>query len=300
MTLRIQEILECKKAKNQPVFSFEFFPPKEENGWLRLKQTITSLQSLRPDFCSVTYGAGGSTRQHTLELVSKIYADTHIVPMMHLTCLGSTVEQLREILKQAKFNGIENVLALRGDAPKQQTNVESPFSAQTSFRYASELVALVHDEFKLCTGAACYPEGHPETREPRLNIEHTRQKVLAGAEFLITQLFFDPALYFDFVARLRSAGIYTPVLPGIMPMTNLAQISRFTDMCGASIPQILKDQLLAVDDDPQATLQLGIAYATHQCVRLLEGGAPGIHFYTLNRSVSTRAILAALRASNWA
>jgi methylenetetrahydrofolate reductase (NADPH) len=156
---------------------------------------------------------------------------------------------------------------------------------------------LVRDEFGLCAGGACYPEGHVENRDREANILHTRLKVLAGAEFLITQLIFDPSIYFDFVAKLRTAGVYTPVLPGIMPITDVQQIERVTTMCGASIPDSLRSQLEAARDDANATLQLGIAYATHQCSRLLSGGAPGIHFYTLNRSPSTRAILAALRAS---
>lgn len=292
--MRISDILTNAKAKNRPVFSFEFFPPKSEDAAANLQTTIKSLSALHPDFCSVTYGAGGSTRRLTLDVVTRLKDESSIVPMAHLTCVDATKDDLRGVLAELKAKGIENVLALRGDPPKGSTTF---VSTKDGFKYGHELATLVRDEFKLCVGGAVYPEGHPENREPEINAEHTRLKVHAGAEFLITQLFFDTRAYFDFVARLRSKGVYVPVLAGIMPITDLGQADRFTKLCGATIPPLLRAQLEAAKDDPIATRELGIAFATHQCVRLLEGGAPGIHFYTLNRSASTRAILAALRAS---
>ncbi|MCC6810586.1 MAG: methylenetetrahydrofolate reductase [NAD(P)H] [Deltaproteobacteria bacterium] len=292
--MRISQILTQAKARNRPVFSFEFFPPKTEEAAHNLSETIKSLRSLHPDFCSVTYGAGGSTRRLTLDVVTKLKDEAGVVPMAHLTCVDATKDDLRGVLTELKDKGIENVLALRGDPPKGSTTFSS---TRGGFQYGHELASLVRDEFALCVGGAIYPEGHVENRDLDMNAEHARLKVHAGCEFLITQLFFDPTRYFDFVAKLRSRGVYVPVLAGIMPITDLGQVDRFTKLCGASIPQTLRTQLEYAQGDPIATRELGIAYATHQCVRLLEGGAPGIHFYTLNRSASTRAILSALRAS---
>ncbi len=291
---RISDLLENASRERRPIFSFEFFPPKNEAGSLALQNSIAALGPLRPDFCSVTYGAGGANRQMTRTLVTTMQKNTGIVPMAHLTCVGASRAELRGVLEEFRQAGIENVLALRGDAPRGETAFVAP---PGGLRFASELMQMTKHEFGFCTGGACYPEGHPETRALDLNVQHTREKVLAGAEFLITQLFFDPKCYFDFVARLRSAGVYVPVIPGVMPITDLGQLQRFTALCGASIPERLKAQLLSASEDKAATLELGIAYATHLCGRLLEGGAPGIHFYTLNRSASTRAILAALRAT---
>lgn len=294
--MKISEILLQRKQQGRPVFSVEFFPPKNAEGKAKLHDTIDALHSLAPDFCSITYGAGGSMRELTLELVEELARENKITPMAHLTCVGSTEKDLREVVARIKGGGVQNLLALRGDPPagaKQFTGTEG------GYRYASDLMRLVRDEFGLCLGGAVYPEGHPENRDPDQNTAHTREKALSGAEFFITQLFFDPAMYFAFVAQLRAAGVYTPVIPGIMPITDVGQLERFVALCGASIPKLLADQLQAARHDPVATMQLGIAHATHQCVRLLEGGAPGIHFYTLNRSPSTRAILAALRA-RWA
>lgn len=291
--VRISEILNDARRQGRPVFSVEFFPPKNAEGKARLRDTIEALRSLRPDFCSITYGAGGSTRELTLELVIDLAQSQHITPMAHLTCVGATRDDLRHVLGRLQQGGVQNLLALRGDPPAGSL-VFSPTEGGLS--HAADLAQLARDEFSLCVGGAAHPEGHTETRDAELNAQHTRLKVLAGCEFLVSQLFFDPAVYFDFVARLRKLGVYVPVLPGIMPITDVAQLERFVALCGASIPTLLREQLEAARHDPVATMQLGIAYATHQCVRLLEGGAPGIHFYTLNRSPSTRAILSALRA----
>ncbi len=291
--MRIADIFAAAKKADRPVFSFEFFPPKNEDGVEGLSQTLHALGPLRPDFFSVTYGAGGSTRRLTIDLVSRLERESGVVPMAHLTCVNATKDELRDVLAELRDRGVQNVLALRGDPPR---GAPAFVATEGGFRYGHELAAFVRDDFGLCTGGACYPEGHPENRDVEQNAQHTRQKMLSGCEFFITQLFFEPKHYFDFVARLRHAGVYAPVMPGIMPITDYAQIDRFTKVCGATIPDLLRAQLEAAKDDPVATRELGIAYATHQCVRLLEGGAPGIHFYTLNRSASTRAILAALRA----
>jgi methylenetetrahydrofolate reductase (NADPH) len=293
--MRISHILAAAKQNNRPVFSFEFFPPRSEEAAGNLSATIKNLQSLSPDFCSVTYGAGGSTRRLTIDVVTRLKNESNIVPMAHLTCVDASKDELRSVLSEIKEKGIENVLALRGDPPKGSSGVFT--ATKGGFQYGHELASLVRDEFALCVGGAIYPEGHVENRDLDVQAEHARQKVLAGCEFLISQLFFDTKVYFDFVAKLRAKGVYVPVLAGIMPITDLHQVDRFTKMCGATIPQTLRAQLEIAQGDPIATRELGIAYATHQCVRLLEGGAPGIHFYTLNRSASTRAILSALRAS---
>jgi methylenetetrahydrofolate reductase (NADPH) len=291
--MRIGTLLNQAKTNGRPVFSFEFFPPKNAAGADTLKATIGSLLPLRPDFCSVTYGAGGSTRRLTIDVVTSLQQDSGVLPMAHLTCVSATRADLTSVLDELKHAGIENVLALRGDPPKGTTSF---IVTEGGFGHAHELAAMARDDFGLCVGGAVYPEGHVELRDIATNIQHAKQKVLAGCEFLITQLFFDPTVYFDFVARLRAAGVYVPVLAGVMPITDLGQVERFTQLCGASIPKNLYEQLDAARADPIATRELGIAYATQQCVRLLEGGAPGIHFYTLNRSASTRAILAALRS----
>lgn len=283
------------KARQRPVFSFEFFPPKNADAVTALEATIRALKPLAPDFCSVTYGAaGGSGRQLTLDIVARIQHEIGINAVAHLTCVDADRAELGRVLGQLRDRGVENVLALRGDPPRGTTGfTQTP----GGFRYAHELAAMARDEFGLCVGGAVYPEGHVEERDLALNVQYARQKMLAGCEFFVSQLFFEPKFYFDYVARLRAAGVYTPVLAGIMPITDAQQIERFTKLCGASLPALLRQQLDAAKDDPVATRELGIAYATHQCVRLLEGGAPGIHFYTLNRSASTRAILSALRAS---
>lgn len=292
--MRVTEILQKAKSESRPVFSFEFFPPKNEAGQASLASSIAALRPLHPDFCSVTYGAGGSTQSLTRDLLVRMQEETAITPMAHLTCVGHSRGELRKVLSDFRAAGIDNVLALRGDPPKGVAHFEP---APGGLRYASELAQLARHEFDFCVGGACYPEGHVEQRDAELNIAHAREKVNAGAEFLITQLFFDPRTYFDYVARLRGAGIYVPVIPGIMPITDVGQVERFTSLCGAAIPERLRAELQIAREDKLATLQLGIAYATHQAGRLLEGGAPGVHFYTLNRSASTRAILAALRAT---
>ena len=296
--MKVSEMLQFATERGEPLFSFEFFPPKTEAGIEALFGALKALRPLAPSYVSVTYGAGGSTKGRTLEIVSRIERDAEIDAMAHLTCVGATREELRRELESLADAGVRNVLALRGDPPRGQTEFTA---AEGGLRYASELVALAREvsaakKWEFCIGAACYPEGHVETRDLGQDLKNLQAKVKAGVDFLITQMFFDNRAYFDFVGRARAAGVEVPILPGIMPITTVEQIERITRMCGARIPSKLQAALRARHDDPEAAHALGVAYATLQCAELLRRGAPGVHFYTLNKSQATRAILAALRA----
>jgi len=288
--MRVGQILE-----RRPVFSFEFFPPKTDEGQATLEQTLAILSDDRPDYVSMTYGAGGTTRNRTVELTKWIKQDLGIEAMAHLSCVGEPKERLEQILDDISSAGIENVLALRGDPPRGDAEWR-PHPG--GLRYSVELIRLIRERHDFCVGAACFPEVHPDAPDRDSDLRYAREKQEAGADFLITQLFFDNELYFDFVERARGAGITVPIIPGIMPITNFGQIKRFTEMCGASIPDELEGELNGRADDREAVVELGVAYATLQCSDLLARGAPGIHFYTLNRSPATRAILAALRAAH--
>jgi methylenetetrahydrofolate reductase (NADPH) len=287
--MRIDHVL---ATSDEPVFSFEFFPPKTSEGERNLREALWALRELRPDFVSVTYGAAGSTRGLTLELTKWIKQELGIEAMAHLSCVGATSDELCVILDSLADAGIENVLALRGDPPRGDTEWR-PHPG--GLRYSSELAALISDRYPMSVGAACFPEVHPEAPDRTSDLRFLKQKVENGATFLITQLFFNNDAYFPFVEEARAAGIDVPIIPGIMPITDVAQIKRFTDMCGASIPETLLRELEQRAPFPSEVLQLGVSYATLQCAELLARGAPGIHFYTLNRSPATRAILAALR-----
>ena len=279
---------------SNPCFSFEFFPPKTDEGTANLLKTLADLAPLDPGFVSVTYGAGGSTRDRTVELVTHIKRDTGIEAMAHITCVGHTREELRELLRRLADAKVDNVLVLRGDPPQGQKSFEP---VEGGFRYASELVRFIREEdFNFSLGGACYPEGHVETLSRDEDLRHLKAKVDAGLDFAITQLFFDNAFYFDFVERARRIGINVPIVPGIMPITNYEQVQRFTRMCGATVPMRLALQLERVKDQPEALVQLGVAHATVQCMELLSRGVPGIHFYTLNKSPATRMIVSALRS----
>src|ERR687891_1364372 len=289
--MQIAELLEQRR----PVFSFEFFPPKTDEGQRTLEGTLEVLRDDAPDYVSMTYGAGGTTRSTTVELTKWIKQELDIEAMAHLSCVGEPRERLVEILHQVEAAGVENVLALRGDPPRGQTEWR-PHPG--GLHYSVELIRLIKERFDFCVGAACFPEVHPNAADRDSDLGYARAKQDAGAGFLITQLFFDNELYFEFVDDARAAGITVPIIPGIMPITNYGQIKRFTEMCGASIPDELEGELNGRADDPEAVAELGVAYATLQCSDLLARGAPGIHFYTLNRSPATRAILAALRAAH--
>ncbi|MGZ3442561.1 MAG: methylenetetrahydrofolate reductase [NAD(P)H] [Polyangia bacterium] len=279
-----------------PCFSFEFFPPKSEQGVAQLFTTLKELAELQPGFVSVTYGAGGSTRQLTIELTSTIKRETGIEAMAHLTCVGHGRAELAEILARLEAAGVENVLALRGDPPKEEPTFTP---APDGFSHGNELMQFIRVRgHRFCLGGACYPEAHLESEGLDEEIEHTKRKVADGADFLITQLFFDNAFYFHFVERARKAGITCPIVPGLMPITNIAQIERITRMCGATVPMRLRLALEKRKDDPEAVLQLGVAHATLQAADLLANGAPGVHFYTLNRSRASRMIVTALQVQH--
>jgi methylenetetrahydrofolate reductase (NADPH) len=288
--MRIDEIL----AAGGPVFSFEFFPPKTEAGERNLYAALNELRTLEPAFVSVTYGAGGSTREKTIEIVKRIREEWSLEAMAHFTCVGATVPQLRATLDEMEQAGIDNVLALRGDPPAGQ---EFWSKTEGGLEYSRELVELIGNGYGFAIGAACFPETHIHADSPDADLQHLAEKVAAGVDFLITQLFFDNALYFDFLTRARAIGIEVPIIPGIMPITHAGQVERMANMCGASIPDGLRRELRAREEAPEAMLDFGVAYATLQCAELLAAGAPGIHFYTLNRSPATRAILSALKLS---
>jgi len=286
--MRIRELLTC----GRPSISFEFFPPRDQAGFDQLGRTLAALRELHPSFVSVTYNANAATRVETLRLVTRLRRDYGVEAMAHVTCQGASRDEIHGLLALLSRAQIENVLALRGDPPPGSRHFEPH---PEGFAHANELVAYARHRFNFCLGAACYPEKHVEAPSFELDLLNLKRKVEAGCEFLITQLFFDNQKYFDFVARARALGIGVPIIPGIMPITNVAQIERFTRICGASIPQELLDELRLLRDDPHAVLSLGVAHATAQCLELLQRGAPGIHFYTLNKSPATRTILKAIQ-----
>jgi methylenetetrahydrofolate reductase (NADPH) len=294
--MRIGDII---GSSEQPVFSFEFFPPKTDEGEQNLREALSTLTELGPAFASVTYGAGGSSPDRTLSVTKWLKGELGIETMAHVTCLGATATQTRRTLYELAGAGIENVLALRGDVPQagptDRLNQESDPGQLT---HAAQLVELASAEFGLCCGAACFPEGHPDSPDPLNELHFLKAKVDSGASFLITQMFFDNEFYFRFVEAARFAGIEVPILPGIMPITNANQIKTVTALCGATLPPALLEQIERRADGraggAEAVAELGVAYAALQCADLLARGAPGIHFYTLNRSPATRAILSAL------
>ena len=295
--MRIGDII---AASEQPVFSFEFFPPRTDEGEQNLREALSTLTELEPAFASVTYGAGGSTADRTLNVTKWLHGELGIETMAHVTCLGATATEARRTLHELSDAGIENVLALRGDVPQGRLSGQPSQPPQPDqLTHAAQLVELARSEFGLCCGAACFPEGHPDSPDRLSELHFLKAKVDSGASFLITQMFFDNELYFRFVEAARFAGIEVPILPGIMPITNASQIKTVTTLCGATLPPALLEQIELRADDraggPESVAELGVAYAALQCADLLARGAPGIHFYTLNRSPATRAILSALK-----
>ena len=281
--MKIIDILRSGKR----TVSFEFFPPKTDAGFEELFRTIEALKPLAPDYVSVTYGAGGSTRRKTVDLVKRIKQEIGIEPMAHLTCVGSTREEIAEILDDLREGDIDNVLPLRGDPPQGQTEFQA---VEGGFRFASELVEFIRPRYPFCLAGACYPECHQEAPNPDADLDNLKRKVDAGVDFLITQLFFDNQDFYRFRDRVTAAGIDLPMLAGIMPIRTVKHIKRIAEMCGASLPEGLRNKIEAVEDDPEAVAQVGTAHAARQCEDLLAQGAPGLHFYTLNRSTATRAI----------
>ncbi len=288
--MRIDEIL----SKDKPVFSVEFFPPRTPEGVEGLFETVAALEPLDPDFVSVTYGAGGATRDGTVEIATRIKRDHGLEAMAHLSCVGETREGLAEILDRFEAAGIENVLALRGDPPRGEAEFRAPEGGLSS---AAELAAFISKRYGFAIGGACFPEVHPEAPSLEADLAYLKTKVAAGARFLITQLFFDNRVYFRFIDAAREAGIEVPIIPGVIPIASYAQVARICDLCDASIPAELSASMDGLGGDPEAETLLGVAYAAQQCEELLARGAPGIHFYALNRAPGTRAVLSALRAS---
>jgi len=281
-------------ASGPASISFEFFPPRSDEAAAQLERTIAELAELQPAFVSVTWGAGGSVRQKTIDIVARIRSEIGIEAMAHLTCVGANRDEMSSILERISAAGIRNVLALRGDPPKGASTF---IPVEGGFSHANELIEFIRETHRhnICVGGAAYPEKHVECGNPAVDLNYLKRKVAAGLDFLITQLFFDNNRYWEFVERARHAGIHIPIIPGIMPITNAAQVERFTIACGATLPFKLAAELDRRRDDPAAVQQLGVAHATSQCIDLLTNGAPGIHFYTLNRSTATQNIFRALK-----
>jgi methylenetetrahydrofolate reductase (NADPH) len=282
--MKIKDILQ----EGQPVFSFEFFPPKNDEGFTQLYNTMENLRARNPGYVSVTYGAGGSTRSKTLELVSRLKHKLGIESMAHLTCVGHSADEIRGILDILRDDKIDNILALRGDPPQGETAF---VKTENGFGFANELVEFIKKDYSFCIGVAGYPEGHTECPDKIRDLENLKRKVNAGADFIVTQLFFDNEHYFNFLQAAESIGIKIPIIPGIMPIINFKQIKRFTEMCGATIPKALFAQLEKHQEDADAIKKIGMEHSLSQCQELLSNGAPGIHFYTMNRSNATVAIL---------
>jgi methylenetetrahydrofolate reductase (NADPH) len=269
-------------AEKRPLLSVEFFPPKNDEGGEQLLRTAEALRPYKPDFVSITYGAGGTTRERTFKYAKILRQDFGWLVMPHLTCVGSTKSELIDIVGTYHADGIRNIMALRGDPPKGETEfVPCP----DGLRYASDLIALIRANFPdMCLGAGAYPEKHPEAASMEEDLRHLKIKADAGASFLTTQLFFDNEHYYKFLADCKAHGIDLPVLPGLLPALSLAQIQRFGPMCGSSLPTALVEQLQVVDDTPRAAEAVGVTWAYHQIRELLRHGAPGVHLYILNRS----------------
>lgn len=290
MQATVSELL----AAGTPSFSFEFFPPKTDEGEQILWRAITELEPLRPTFVDVTYGAGGGTQDRTLSVVKRIAAETSLTVVAHLTCVGATVDQLRATAREFADAGIRNVLALRGDMPGgPQATWEA---TRGGLQHAEDLVRLLHEEGDFCIGVAAFPEGHPESPDRDTDAGYLAQKCAAGADFAITQFFFKAADYFSLVESARRHGCEVPIIPGLMPVTNVSQIERFSALSGAAFPEDLAQRLHAVADDPEAVRAIGVEVGADLADELIAGGAPGIHFYTLNRSTATREIYARFNA----
>jgi methylenetetrahydrofolate reductase (NADPH) len=273
------------QKKYPPVFSCEFFPPKTEAGAVKLAATSDRLAQLKPRFFSVTYGAGGSTRDRTYETIATLQRETHISTAPHISCIGSTHEEIREILEAYKRLGIRQLVALRGDMP-------SGMREPGEFRYASELVAFIREttgtHFHL--DVAAYPEFHPQAKSASTDLKNFKRKVEAGADSAITQYFYNPDAYFHFVDACERMSLDLPIVPGIMPITNYAQLARFSNVCGAEIPQWIGKRLEGFGDDLESIRAFGLDVVTELCQRLLQRGAPGLHFYTMNQAEPTLTI----------
>ena len=284
--MKIRDILHQKRT-----VSCEFFPPREEDGIPAVFRAIDRVGAYNPDFISVTYGAGGSTRAFTERITMQVKQQTDLEVMAHLTCVAQTRDEVHDVLDRLDQAGVENVIALRGDPPRGQENF---VPAEGGFGHATELIDHIRANFDFGLAAACYPEGHTESPDLDSDIHYAREKVEKGADFLITQLFYDNRYFFEFMERAHQAGINVPVIPGVLPILNTAQIRRFTSLCGATIPPDLDAKLDQFAEDDNAVRDLGVEYASRQVEELWENGVPGVHFYVLNRSYSVSRILANL------
>jgi methylenetetrahydrofolate reductase (NADPH) len=286
----IRDIFAQAQADRRPVISFEFFPTKSEDADRTLhEKTIPALLGLRPDFCSVTYGAGGSTREKTLAIVDRIQQEQHVTTMAHLTCVNATIAETDAILERTRALGIRNILALRGDPPSGTSEF---VRTDGGFEYSYELVRYIRASGGFSIGVAGFPEGHVACREGKhVDWQRLKSKIDHGADFVITQLFFQNCHYFECREFLAKRGVTVPIVPGILPILSASQIKRFVALCGAALPQALLEDLEKCCDDDRAVAQLGVEYATRQCEELLREGAPGLHFYTLNKAASTTAVL---------
>lgn len=272
-------------------YSFEIFPPKDEDGVQKLFEVLKELAPFKPAFISCTYGAFGTTQSITRDLAVRIKKKLKLPAAFHFTCVGSNRKQIRDYVETMKAEGLSLVVALRGDPPQGQENFTPP---KDGFRYANELVGFLKGMNGFSLAVAGYPEGHIETRDLKKDLENLKRKVDAGADLVITQLFFDNRFYFDFVERARKIGIKVPIIPGIMPILNVKQIQRITKPCGASIPEALLKKLHEHEDSPETVLQIGIDHALEQCRELIDTQVPGIHFYILNKAFSVKKILGSL------
>lgn len=274
--------------QKKPRYSFELFPPKDDKGINLLLETLKELSIFNPAYISVTYGAMGSTQNLTRDLVLRIHRELKLNTAFHFTCVGSTQDSVRAYVESLKKEGIDLIVALRGDPPAGSVGFQKP---NNGFGYANELVAYLREINGFSIAVAGYPEGHIEAPNKKIDLENLKRKVDAGADVIITQLFFDNQDYFDFEKRCRKIGIQIPIIPGIMPVVNAKQIEKITKMCGAKIPSALQQKLLENQDNPEAVIQIGIDHSIEQCRELIKNGALGIHFYTLNKSHSVCRVL---------
>lgn len=274
--------------------SFEFFPPKTQDAEVSLFKTIEELKHINPTFVSVTYGAGGSTREKTRDIVKRIHEETNLTVMAHLTCVGHSQEEIKNILNDYKNIGIENILALRGDIPLNFEKSKIPLDA---CKYASELVSLIRENYNnyFCIAVASYPEGHPESPNLERDLINFKKKVEAGADFSITQMFFDNRYFYEFIESCEKANINIPIIPGIMPITNFNQIRKFASLCGATIPEDVVKIFERYADNLEETKKIGIEFAIKQCEDLIKHNVKGLHFYTLNKSDATLKIYEAIK-----
>lgn len=278
----------------QPLKSVEFFPPRDDAGMEQLRLTAREIAKLAPAYVSITYGAGGSTRERTADIARNLRAEHGFLTMAHLTCVNHTPEQIERVAAEHYAAGIRNIMALRGDIPK---GLDTASAFTPGLRYGSDLVTLLkRNHPDLCLGVGGYPEKHPEAPNAAVDLDNLKRKVDAGADFIVTQLFFDNALYYRFVEACRTRGIHVPIVPGIMPVLSLKQIQRFTQTCGASLPAQLVRRLEAAGDSADAVEFVGLEWAVTQIRGLLANQAPGYHLYTLNRAKAALALVAALSA----